>query len=61
MTRFKPYISELILIPSDRGKFEVTVDDTLVYSKLETDRHAKPGEVMALFQSHTGLEPIPEE
>lgn len=60
MTRFKPYIKDLTLVPSDGGLFEVTVDDTLIYSKRATGRHAEPGEVMQLFQEHTGLEPIPE-
>lgn len=60
LTKFKPYITELVLVPSDGGTFEVSVDDTLIYSKLDTGRHAKPGEVLELFQNHTGLEPIPE-
>ncbi|NIS80441.1 MAG: hypothetical protein GTO14_09605 [Anaerolineales bacterium] len=41
-------IDSLTLIPSDGGKFEVVVDDTLVYSKLQTGRHAEPGEVAKL-------------
>lgn len=39
-------IGSLALIPSDGGRFEVTVDGVLVYSKLKTGRHAEPGEVM---------------
>jgi selenoprotein W-related protein len=61
LANFWPYISELTLIPSDGGRFEVTVDDTLIYSKLKTGRHAQSGEVLGLFQEHTGLEPIPQE
>jgi selT/selW/selH-like putative selenoprotein len=31
---------EVLLIPSTGGLFEVTVGDSLVYSKKETQRHA---------------------
>lgn len=37
------------LVESSGGAFEVTVDGTLVYSKLQTGRHAKPGEVLKLI------------
>jgi selenoprotein W-related protein len=43
-------IGNLTLVPSDGGKFEVTVGDELVYSKLETRRHAEPGEVLGLVR-----------
>ncbi|MBT7075668.1 MAG: SelT/SelW/SelH family protein [Anaerolineae bacterium] len=43
-------IEKIILIPSDGGKFEVSVNDTLVYSKLKTNRHPEPGEVLKLVQ-----------
>lgn len=33
------------LIPDKGGKFEVTVDDDLIYSKLETGRHASYDEL----------------
>lgn len=39
------------IIPSDGGKFEVMVDDNLVYSKLQTGRHVEPGEVAKLVGS----------
>ena len=41
------YIRSLQLIPASGGKFEVTVNDELLYSKLETGRHAEPGEAKA--------------
>jgi selenoprotein W-related protein len=41
-------IDSIYLIPSDSGKFEVKVDDKLVYSKLQTGRHAESGEVLRL-------------
>jgi len=36
------------LTPSEGGRFEVTINDRLIYSKLETHRHVEPGEVTAL-------------
>ena len=33
------------LVPASGGKFEVTVDDSLVFSKLATDRFPEYGEV----------------
>ncbi|MBT3338797.1 MAG: hypothetical protein HN855_03290 [Anaerolineae bacterium] len=51
LTRAFEYNIEAIeLIPSDGGKFEVTVGDNLVYSKLQTKRHAEPGEVLGLVK-----------
>jgi selenoprotein W-related protein len=38
------------LVPSSGGVFEVTVDDTLVYSKKALRRHAQPGEVLELIR-----------
>jgi len=38
----------MTLVPSDGGRFEVTVNGKLIYSKLETKRHAQQGEVVGL-------------
>jgi selT/selW/selH-like putative selenoprotein len=38
------------MVPDEGGKFEVLVDDRLVYSKLQTRRHAEPGEVQRLVR-----------
>jgi selenoprotein W-related protein len=35
LTRFKQKVSRLILVPSDGGRFEVSVGGRLLYSKLE--------------------------
>jgi len=48
---YEPEIETLSLIPSDGGRFEIVVNDRLVYSKLETKRHAEPGEVSGLVRS----------
>ncbi len=49
--QFELDIKSIELIPSDGGKFEITVDDKLVYSKLKTGRHAEEGEVLGLVQA----------
>jgi len=46
--QFEPDIQSIRLIPSEGGRFEVTVDGRLIYSKLETRRHANAGEVVGL-------------
>ena len=51
---FEPEIGSVTLVPSDGGRFEVTVDGTLLYSKLQTGRHAEPGEVIKLLRAHPG-------
>jgi selT/selW/selH-like putative selenoprotein len=38
------------LTPTGGGKFEVSADGTLVFSKEALGRHARPGEVMAVLQ-----------
>lgn len=50
LKEFEYKIGGLNLVPSDGGKFEVTIDDQLVYSKLQTNRHAEPGEVVGLVR-----------
>jgi selenoprotein W-related protein len=39
------------LIPSSGGRFEVTADGRLVFSKKAVGRHAEPGEVVAAIRS----------
>ena len=51
---FESEIESLTLIPSDGGRFEVTVNEHLLYSKLETRRHAEPGEVVGLVRNYLG-------
>ena len=45
-------ISEIKLIESDGGAFEIRVDGDLIYSKLETGRHPEPPEILELFRKH---------
>ena len=51
---FEPEIGSVTLVPSDGGRFEITVNGTLLYSKLQTGRHAEPGEVIKLLRAHPG-------
>ncbi len=48
LKQFEHMIEGLVLVPSDGGRFEVKVNGKLIYSKLETKRHAQPGEVIGL-------------
>jgi selenoprotein W-related protein len=48
LKQFEHAIEGITLVPSDGGRFEVTVNGKLVYSKLKTNRHAQPGEVVGL-------------
>ena len=47
---FESEISEISLIPSDGGKFEVLANGTPIYSKLETGRHMEDGEAVKLLK-----------
>lgn len=42
-------IESLTLIPSKGGKFEVSVNGNLIFSKVQTQRHAEAGEILNLI------------
>jgi selenoprotein W-related protein len=48
LKQFEHMVEGITLVPSDGGRFEVTVNGKLIYSKLEAKRHAQPGEVVGL-------------
>jgi selenoprotein W-related protein len=54
LKNYEHVIETLALVPSDGGKFEVTVNGQLTYSKLEKHRHAEPGEVLGLVRQMVG-------
>jgi len=58
LEKFTPAIESLTLIPSSQGRFEVMVDDELIFSKKALGRHAEPGEIVELFEKATGVKPI---
>ena len=43
-------IESLTLIPASGGKFEITVNGELLFSKKALGRHAEPGEVYGLVK-----------
>jgi len=43
--------AEVRLIPSGKGRFEVVRDGNPIFEKSRLDRHAKPGEILALLAS----------
>lgn len=49
---YSDQISDIELIESDGGAFEIKVDGELIYSKLETGRHADPPEILGLFKQY---------
>lgn len=51
LKEFEPYVSTWELIPSDNGRFEVTVNGELVYSKLQTGRHTTSDELRPLIKA----------
>lgn len=51
LIHYEQVVKSLTLIPASGGRFEVTADGEPVYSKLETHRHARPGEVVDLLRS----------
>ena len=54
LKNYEHLIETLTLVPSDGGKFEVTVNGQLLYSKFALHRHAEPGEVLGLVRKVVG-------
>jgi selenoprotein W-related protein len=52
LPHFKQDISEYVLVPSDKGKFEVLVDGELVHSKLQTGEFPKPRDIVKAIELH---------
>jgi len=44
------------LLPSSKGRFEVTLDGDLIFSKAALGRHANAGEVAAIVRDRIGPE-----
>ena len=47
---FEAQIESFTLVPSDGGRFELSVNGKLVYSKLQTGRHVDKGELVGLVK-----------
>ena len=52
LKEFERQIENFSLVPSEGGRFEVTINDHLVYSKLETGRHVYPKEINGLVKKY---------
>jgi selenoprotein W-related protein len=50
LQELEPELELLTLVPSDGGRFEVTANGKLLYSKLELHRHPEQGEVLGLVR-----------
>ncbi len=56
LDKYDAYFTEATLKPSDGGRFEVTVDGDLVFSKLEKDRFPGDEELATLIGKQIGAE-----
>jgi selenoprotein W-related protein len=54
LKNYEHLIESVVLVPSDGGRFEVTANGQLLYSKLTNRRHAEPGEVLGLVRKLVG-------
>ena len=54
LKHYEHVIEAITLVPSDGGKFEVIANGKLLYSKLQANRHAEPGEVLGLVRKLVG-------
>jgi len=54
LKNYEHVIETVTLVPSDGGKFEVTVNGDLLFSKKKLARHAEPGEVLGLIRELVG-------
>jgi selT/selW/selH-like putative selenoprotein len=50
LKKYEREIETIGLIPAGNGKFEVVVNDQLIFSKTSLGRHAEEGEVEQLLQ-----------
>jgi selT/selW/selH-like putative selenoprotein len=43
-------IDEVILVPASKGKYEISLDDKLIYSKIATGKHVSDADVIKLIR-----------
>jgi selenoprotein W-related protein len=60
LTRWAPIIKDIRMQSSAGGRFEITLDGELIFSKAALKRHAEPGEVVRLVEARLGP-PIPRD
>lgn len=49
LKEYEHVIESVALIPSEGGRFEVSVNGELIFSKLQVKRHPEAGEVLNLI------------
>jgi selT/selW/selH-like putative selenoprotein len=54
LSRWAPIMRAVELSSGSSGRFEVTLDGQLLFSKKTTGRFPKPGEVAGLFEKKLG-------
>lgn len=54
LSRWAPVMRAIELSSGSSGRFEVTLDGELLFSKKATGRFPKPGEVAGLFEEKLG-------
>jgi predicted Rdx family selenoprotein len=54
LSSWAPIFRSVRLESGDHGRFEVTLDGELVFSKAGLGRHAKKGEIIRLFEDKLG-------
>ena len=55
LSKWAPIMRTVELRPGGSGRFEVTLNGELLFSKSQLKRHANPGEVAAIFEKKLGL------
>ena len=58
LERWAPVMRTVELRAGSRGRFEVSLDGELVFSKAAAGRHARPSEIVSLFEQRIGP-PLP--
>jgi selenoprotein W-related protein len=56
LSGWAPIITDIDLVPSSGGRFEVTLDGELIFSKAALKRHAEPGEIAGIVRERLGPE-----
>jgi selT/selW/selH-like putative selenoprotein len=50
LKKYESEIQSLTLVPSDNGRYEVYLNNELIFSKMQNHRHARPGEIIGLIE-----------
>ena len=53
LVEYKKDIADFTLVPSDNGRFEISVDDELIYSKVQEGRFPEYDEIKAKIDARS--------